>query len=138
MRVTTKYKYPEGGTRNGRVYPPEVLKKAFEEPRFKELCITKSIPVVEYEHDRIIGFATASLEDGTVTTIDASIFDPSYISAFKELSKSTDSFGFTLAGTGTTDSRDGKTYITDVTFDKAYVFTKDLAVDCQTKLYLED
>lgn len=130
MRVTTTYKYPAGGTRNGRVYPPEVLKKAFEEPQFKELCVTKSIPVVEYEHDQVIGFATASLEDGNVTTIDASIFDPSYISAFKELSKSTDSFGFTLAGTGTTDRREDKTYITDITFDKANVFTKDLAVDC--------
>ena len=47
MRVTTTYKYPAGGTRNGRIYPPEVLKKAFEEPQFNELCITKSIPVVE-------------------------------------------------------------------------------------------
>ena len=25
MRVTTTYKYPAGGTRNGRIYPPEVL-----------------------------------------------------------------------------------------------------------------
>ena len=138
MRVTTTYKYPAGGTRNGRIYPPEVLKKAFEEPQFKELCITKSIPVVEYEHDQVIGFATASLEDGNVTTVDASIFDPSYISAFKELSKSTDSFGFTLAGTGITDRREDKIYITDITFDKAYVFTKDLAVDCHTIIHKED
>ena len=138
MRVTTTYKYPAGGTRNGRVYSPEVLKKAFEEPQFRELCITKSIPVVEYEHDRVIGFATASLEDGNVTTVDASIFDPSYISAFKELSKSTDSFGFTLAGTGATDYRGDKTYITDITFDKAYVFTKGLAVDCHTIIHKED
>lgn len=138
MRVTTTYKYPAGGTRNGRVYSPDVLKKAFTEPKFKHLCDTKSIPVVEYERDQVIGFATASLEDGNVTTIDASIFDPSYISAFKELSKSTDSFGFTLAGTGTTDCVEDKTYITDVTFDKAYVFTKDLAVDCHTRIYRED
>jgi hypothetical protein len=135
MRVTTTYKYPAGGTRNGRVYSSEVLKKAFEEPKFKHLRDTESIPVVEYEHDQVIGFATASLEDGNVTTVDASIFDPSYISAFKELSKSTDSFGFTLAGTGTADYRDDKTYITDITFDKAYVFTKDLAVDCHTTIH---
>ena len=137
MRVTTTYKYPESGTRNGRVYSPEVLKKAFEEPKFKHLCDTESIPVVEYEHDQVIGFATASLEDGNVTTIDASIFDPTYIAAFKELSKSTNSFGFTLAGSGLTDCREGTTYITDVTFDRAYIFTKDLAVDCCTRIYKE-
>lgn len=138
MRVTTTYIYPEGGTRNGRVYSPEVLKKAFEEPYFKELCATNSIPVVEYDHDSIVGFATASLEDGNITTVDASIFDPSYIAAFKELSKSTDSFGFILAGTGTTDCRDDKTYITNVTFDKAYICMKNVAVDCHTRIYKED
>lgn len=93
---------------------------------------------MEYEHDQVIGFATASLEDGNVTTVDASIFDPSYISAFKELVKSTDSFGFTLAGTGITDCREDKTYITDITFDKAYVFTKDLAVDCYTTVHMTE
>lgn len=134
MRVTTTYKYPAGGTRNGRVYPPEVLKKAFEEPRFKELCITKSIPVVEYEHDEIIGFATASLEDGNVTTVDASIFDPVYIGILKEISKPID-FGFTLAGTGEFDAHEDKTIITNVTFDKAYLFKKDLAVDCYTTIH---
>lgn len=138
MRVTTTYKYPESGTRNGRVYPPEVLKKAFEDPCFKELCVTKSIPVVEYEPDNVIGLATASLEDDNIVTVDASIFDPSYIAAVKELGKSNDSFGVTLAGTGTTDCRDGKTYVTDVTFDKAYIFMKDLAVDCHTRIYTEE
>lgn len=138
MRVTTTYKYPENGTRNGRVYSPEVLKKAFEEPSFRLRCITKSIPVIDYDDNKTIGFATAYLEDGTVVTVDASVYDPTYIAAFKELSKSTDSFGFTLAGSGLTDCRDGKTYITDVTFDKAYVFTKDLAVDCHTIIYKED
>ena len=139
MRVTTIYKYPESGTRNGRVYPPEVLKKAFAEPRFKELCDTNTIPVIDYEQDHVIGFAAAKLEDDIVTTVDANIFDPTYIEAFKELSKSTDSFGFTLAGTGTSefDMQDGKTYITDVTFDRAYIFTKDLAVDCQTIIHEE-
>lgn len=138
MRVTTTYKYPAGGTRNGRVYSPEVLKKAFEEPKFKHLCDTKSIPVVEYEHDQVIGFATASLEDGNVTTVDASIFDPSYISALKELSKSIDSFGFTLAGTGEFDVHDDKTFITNVTFDRAYLFKKDLAVDCYTTVHMAE
>ena len=134
MRVTTTYKYPAGGTRNGRIYSPEVLKKAFEEPRFKELCLTKSIPVVEYEHDQVIGFATASLEDGNVTTVDASIFDPVYISILKEISKPID-FGFTLAGTGEFDVHEDKTIITNVTFDKAYLFKKDLAVDCYTTIH---
>ena len=134
MRVTTTYKYPAGGTRNGRVYPPEVLKKAFEEPRFKELCVTKSIPVVEYEQDQVIGFATASLEDGNVTTVDASIFDPVYIGILKEISKPID-FGFTLAGTGEFDVHEDKTIITNVTFDKAYLFKKDLAVDCYTTIH---
>lgn len=134
MRVTTTYKYPAGGTRNGRVYPPEVLKKAFEDPRFKELCITKSIPVVEYEHDQVIGFATASLEDGNVTTVDANIFDPVYIDILKEISKPID-FGFTLAGTGEFDVQEDKTIITNVTFDKAYLFKKDLAVDCYTTIH---
>lgn len=134
MRVTTTYKYPAGGTRNGRVYSPEVLKKAFEEPRFKELCLTKSIPVVEYEHDQVIGFATASLEDGNVTTVDASIFDPVYIGILKEISKPID-FGFTLAGTGEFDVHEDKTIITNVTFDKAYLFKKDLAVDCYTTIH---
>ena len=135
MRATTTYKYPAGGTRNGRVYPPEVLKKAFEEPRFKELCTTKSIPVVEYEHDEIIGFATASLEDGNVTTVDASIFDPVYVAILKELTKPTTDFGFTLAGTGEFDVHEDKTIITNVTFDKAYLFKKDLAVDCHTTIH---
>ena len=93
---------------------------------------------MEYEHDRVIGFATASLRDGNVTTIDASIFDPLYISVFKELSKFTDSFGFALAGTGTTDRREDKIYITDITFDRAYVFTKGLVVDCHTIIHKED
>lgn len=138
MRVTTTYKYPESGTRNGMVYPPEVLKKAFEDPCFRELCVTNSIPVIEYEHDKVIGLATASLEDDNIAAVDASIFDPFYIAAFKELSKSTDSFGFTLAGTGITDCRDDKTYVTDVTFDKVYIFMKDLAVDCHTRIYTEE
>ena len=138
MRVTTRYKYPESGTRNGRVYSPEVLKKAFAEPRFKELCDTNTIPVIDYEQGRIIGFATASLEDDIVTTVDANIFDPTYTAAFKKLSKSTNSFGFTLAGSGLTDRREGKTYVTNVTFDRAYIFTKGLAVDCQTIIHKED
>lgn len=135
MRVTTTYKYPAGGTRNGRVYPPEVLKKAFEEPKFKHLCDTESIPVVEYEHDQIIGFATASLEDGNVTTVDANIFDPVYAAILKELTKPATDFGFTLAGTGEYDVHDDKTFITNVTFDKAYLFKKDLAVDCYTTIH---
>ena len=135
MRGTTTYKYPASGTRNGRIYPPEVLKKAFAEPKFKHLCDTKSIPVVEYDHDQIIGFATASLEDGNVTTVDASIFDPVYVAILKELTKPTTDFGFTLAGTGEYDVHDDKTFITNVTFDRAYLFKKDLAVDCYTTIH---
>ena len=138
MRVTTRYKYPKSGTRNGRVYPPEVLKKAFAEPQFKELCDTNTIPVIDYEQDHVIGFATASLEDDNVTTVDASIFDLAHIEAFKSLWKTNkSSFGFTLAGSGLADYREGKTYITDVTFDRAYIFTEDLAVDCQTIIHEE-
>lgn len=138
MKVTTKYKYPKTGTRNNRLYPAEVLKKAFDKPLFKELCVNKSIPVVEYEHNELIGFATAYLEDDNVTTVDASIFNPTYINILKEFKDVKDNIGFTLAGSGYTEKRDGMTVITDMTFDRAILFVNDLAVDCQTKFYMED
>ena len=98
----------------------------------------RDITTVVFPDAEIKIYLTASLEESNVTTVDASIFDPSYISAFKKLSKSTDSFGFTLAGTGTANYREDKSYIIDVTFDKAYVFLKDLAVDCHTIIHKED
>lgn len=45
MKVSMKYAYPEKGTRNGRIYPQEVMEKAFNEPSFKERCVANSVPV---------------------------------------------------------------------------------------------
>ena len=83
MRVTIKYAYPEKGTRNGRIYPQEVLEKAFNEPSFKERCLANSVPVTS-EDGKLIGIGTATLEDYKAVRIDAEIFDSTYIKILKE------------------------------------------------------
>jgi hypothetical protein len=134
MKVITKYVYPSEGTRNGRVYPADVLEKAFSEPAFKELCTTKAIPVKSEYHD-LIGYATANLEDDRVVTVDAEVFDPTYIKAIREAG---DSIGFTLAGTGAVEYKDGGPgIVTEFNVDCAMLYSRP-AVDCITKIYKED
>ena len=104
MRVTIKYAYPEKGTRNGRIYPPEVLEKAFNEPAFKELCNTKALPILS-EDNKLIGMGMATLEDKRVVAIDGEVFDSTYIKLLKDFK---DSVAFTLAGTGVVEYTDDK------------------------------
>jgi hypothetical protein len=126
MRVSMKYAYPEKGTRNGRVYPPEVLEKAFNEPAFKELCSTEALPILS-EDNKFIGTGTATLEDKMVVTIDGEIFDSTYIKLLKDFK---DSVAFTLAGTGAVEYTDDKAVVTEVDFTHA-MFTPCPAVDCK-------
>ena len=133
MKVVTKYVYPSEGTRNGRVYSADVLEKAFNEPAFKELCMTKAIPVKSEYHD-LIGYATANLEDGRVVTVDAEVFHPTYVKAIREAG---DSIGFTLAGSGSVEYRDdGPNVVTEFNIDCAMLYARP-AVDCITKIYKE-
>ena len=74
MKLKTTYRYPEGGTANGRVYPREVLREAFNDPAFKERCESYSIPVLT-EGGRTIGWATAHIDETMQVTVDAEIYD---------------------------------------------------------------
>ena len=124
MRITMKYAYPEKGTRNGRIYPPEVLEKAFNEPSFKERCISNSVPVTS-DDGKLIGIGTATLEDYKVVRIDAEIFDPAHVKILREFK---DKAVFTLAGTGSVEYTDDKAVVTEVNFTHA-MFTPCPAVD---------
>ena len=133
MKVCMKYVYPENGTRNGRIYPPEVLEKAFSAPAFKEACINKALPIVS-EDEKLIGMGTAKLEDYRVVSIDGDIFDPTYIKLLKDFK---DSVAFTLAGTGSVEYTDDKAVVTEVNYTHA-MFTPCPAVDAYDKKFLED
>lgn len=130
MKVSMKYAYPEKGTRNGRIYPPEVLEKAFNEPAFKELCNTKALPILS-EDNKFIGMGTAMLEDKRVVAIDGEVFDSTYIKLLKDFK---DSVAFTLAGTGAVEYTDDKAVVTEVDFTHA-MFTPCPAVDIKERCY---
>ena len=125
-----KYAYSEKGTRNGRIYPPEVLEKAFNEPAFKELCDTKALPILS-EDNKLIGMGTATLEDKRVVAIDGEVFDSTYIKLLKDFK---DSVAFTLAGTGAVEYTDNKAVVTEVGFTHA-MFTPYPAVDIKERCY---
>lgn len=130
MKVRMKYTYPEQGTRNGRIYPPDVLEKAFNEPVFKEACENIALPIVS-EDNHWIGMGTAWLEDGRVVAIDGEIRHPTYI---KLLSDYKDKAVFTLYGTGYLEYADDKAVVTEVKFISA-MFTPNPAVDiCSVEL----
>ncbi len=133
MRVAVKYAYPEKGTRNGRIYSPEVLEKAFNEPAFKERCLASAVPIKD-EAGEFIGIGTASLEDGRVVTIDAEVFSPPHINALKIADRNV---GLTLAGYGNVVHRNGVNIVTDFTIDSAMLCTHP-AVDCTMEIDQED
>ena len=133
MKVRMKYAYPEQGTRNRRVYSPEVLEKAFNEPAFKEACMNTELPIVS-EDNHWIGVGTAKLEDGRVVTIDGEISHPTYI---KLLSEHEDKAAFTLYGTGEVEYTDDKAVVSEVKFLSA-MFTPCPAVDVLDKEFCED
>ncbi len=133
MKVYMKYAYPEQGTRNGRVYPPEVLEKAFNEPAFKEACMNTELPIVS-EDNQFIGMGTARLEDGRVVTIDGDISHPTYIKLLRECE---DKVAFTLYGTGEVEYTDDKMVVTEAKFISA-MFTPNPAVDVYDKDFCED
>lgn len=133
MKISMKYAYPENGTRNGRIYPPEVLEKAFNEPVFKERCLTKSIPIKD-EAGEFIGVGAAYLEDGRVVTIDAEVFSPAHINALKVANSN---IGLTLAGSGNVAHKNGVNLVTDFTIDSA-MLCEHPAVDCSMEIYQED
>ena len=133
MKVRMKYAYPEQGTSNRRVYSPEVLEKAFNEPAFKEACMNTELPIVS-EDNHWIGVGTAKLEDGRVVTIDGEISHPTYI---KLLSEHEDKAAFTLYGTGEVEYTDDKAVVSEVKFLSA-MFTPCPAVDVLDKEFCED
>ena len=132
MKVSMKYAYPEKGTRNGRIYPPEVLEKAFNEPAFKERCLANAVPIKD-EAGEFIGMGTARLEDGRVVTIDAEIFSLAHINALKIADRN---IGLTLAGYGNVVHRNGVNIVTDFTIDSA-MLCAHTAVDCSMEIYQE-
>jgi hypothetical protein len=134
LKVCTKYTYPESGTRNNRVYPQEVLEKAFEEYLFKKCCEQSFIPVKTAD-DEFLGYATAKLENGNTITIEADIWSGPYFDILKEMED--DSMGFILAGVGHTEIRDNKHVVIDVSFDRVEL-TSNPAVDYTTKIYRDD
>lgn len=132
MKVRMKYAYPEQGTRNGRIYPPDVLEKAFNEPAFKEACENIELPIVS-EDNHLIGMGTAWLEDGRVVTIDGEISHPTYVKLLSDY-KDKAVFTFTLYGTGAVEHTDDKAVVTEVKFLSA-MFTPHPAVDiCSVEL----
>ena len=133
MKITCKYTYPENGTRNKRIYSPEVLEKAFNEPAFKEACMNAELPIVS-EDNHWIGIGTAKLEDSRVVTIDGEISHPTYIKLLKECA---DEVAFTLAGTGAVEYTDGKAVVSEVNFTSA-MFTPHPAVDVYHKEFCEE
>lgn len=133
MKITCKYTYPENGTRNKRIYSPEVLEKAFNESAFKEACESTALPIVS-EDNHWIGIGTARLENGRVVTIDGEISHPTYI---KLLSDYKDKASFTLYGTGAVEYADDKAIVTEVKFISA-MFTPNPAVDICSMELVED
>lgn len=132
MRVTIKYAYPEKGTRNGRIYSPEVLEKAFNESAFKECCAANAVPLKD-EAGEFIGMGTVYLEDGRVVTIDAEVFSAPHIKAIKAAERS---FGFTLAGYGNVVPDNEVNIVTDFTIDSVLLCAHP-AVDCSIELQPE-
>ena len=130
MHVHIKYTYSEKGTRNGRIYPPEVLEKAFNAPAFKELCNNKALPIFS-EDSKFISVGTATLEDKRVVAIDGEVFDPTYIKLLEDFKES---IAFTLAGTGEVEYKDDKAIVTEVSFTHA-VFSPCPAVDIKERCY---
>ena len=110
LKVCTKYTYPESGTRNNRVYTPEVLEEAFNKYLFKKCCERSFIPVKSVD-DEFLGYATARLENGNTITIEADIWDGPYFDLLKELEDN--SIGFLLAGAGHTELQEGKHVVTE-------------------------
>lgn len=133
MKISVKYTYPEKGTRNGRIYPPEVLEKAFNEPAFKERCLTKTVPIKD-ETGEFIGIGTAYLEEGRTAIIDAEVFSPAHIKALKVADHN---IGLTLAGYGNAVYKNGVNLVTDFTIDSALLCAYS-AVDCSMEIYQED
>ncbi len=133
MKVRMKYAYPENGTRNGRIYPPEVLEKAFNEPAFKEACINKTLPILS-EDNQPIGTGMATLKNGRAVIIDGEIVHPTYIKILKECK---DSVAFTLAGTGAVEYTDDKAVVSKVNFTHA-MFTPCPAVYVYDTEFCED
>ena len=130
LKVCMKYKYPENGTKNGRVYSPEVLAKAFSEPAFKEACLNKALPIVS-EDEKLIGMGTAELEDYRVVNVNGTIFDTTYIKLLKDFKNSAT---LTLVGHGAVEYTDDKAVVSEVNFTHAMV-TPHPAVDvCSMEL----
>lgn len=96
MKLKTTYRYPEGGTANGRVYTREVLREAFNDPAFKERCESYSIPVLT-EGARAVGWATAYMDETMQVTVDAEIYDKMLADI---LTKCYESTGVLLGGRG--------------------------------------
>ena len=130
LKVCTKYTYPESGTRNGRVYTPEALEEAFSSWPFNEFC-AESIIEVKTETGELMGLATARLENENTVIIEAEIDRPEYIKLIKEAGA--DSVGFTLAGYGDVEFKDGKYIVSDIGFDRA-LLVQDSAVDYTTEI----
>ena len=133
MKVYMKYAYPDHGTKNKRIYSPEVLEKAFNEPAFKEACMNVELPIVS-EDNHWIGIGTAKLEDGRVVTIDGEISHPTYVKLLREHE---DKVSFTLYGTGAVEYTDDKAVVSEVKFLSA-MFTPNPAVDVLSKEFCED
>lgn len=96
MKLKTTYRYPEGGTANGRVYPREVLREAFNDPAFKERCESYSIPVLT-EGARAVGWATVHIDETMRVTVDAEIYDKMLADILVKCHEST---GVILSGRG--------------------------------------
>ena len=134
LKVRTRYTYLKSGTRNNRVYTPEVLEEAFNKYLFKKCCERNFIPVKTAD-DEFLGYATARLEHGNTITIEADIWGGPYFDILKTLED--DSVGFILAGAGHTELQEGKHVVTDVSFDRVEL-TPHPAVEYATKIYRDD
>lgn len=130
LKICTKYSYPERGTKNGRIYPPDVLKEAFSSWFFKEQCDRHFIPVRD-EADEFLGYATARLESENTVIVEVDVYPGPYIDILKELED--DSFGFILAGHGEVDHQEDKDVVLKADFDRV-ILTKNPAVDFTTKI----
>ena len=130
MKVVTKYTYPKTGTRNNRIYPPEVLEAAFSSWPFSEFC-EDSIIEVKTEADEVIGLATAQLENGYTVTVEAEIDRSEYINLIKEVGASY--VGFILAGYGKLEFKDDKYIVSDLSFDRV-ALVRNSAVDYTTEI----
>ena len=130
IKVKTSYSYK--GNRNNRVYPKEVLEKAFNEPYFKELCSDACVPVLT-EAAEIIGYADVRLSDDEVITVNAEIYSPAYINIIKE---TYENIGFILAGRGNVEQLGVKFVVKNVIFNRV-MFCEHPAVNFFTEIYRE-